>query len=300
MKTKRSLITIAIGIILLSSPIVYHLVFESLFVSHQIHSFSGQIRIPARTLEVPEIEEYNSLKNLIMVAGHAVFNGNSYDQQSLANEQLWTLESFQHGHTPAFLAHIQAGVELASRDPSALLLFSGGETRKESGPISEAQNYWKIADANGWFSGENTELRRRALTEEFSRDSFENLLFSICRFREITQRYPENITVISFSFKRARFQNIHAVALRFPQERFHFEGVDPPGMNQVDKVGEISNAAGPFMNDPYGCSNRILVEKRLQRNPFRRIHSYPLGCPEIAPLFSLCDSKVYTGTLPWD
>ena len=35
----------------------------------------------------------------------------------------------------------------------------------------------------------------RALTEEYARDSFENLLFSVCRFRQLTGAYPANITV---------------------------------------------------------------------------------------------------------
>jgi hypothetical protein len=39
------------------------------------------------------------------------------------------------------------------------------------------------------------ELKARALTEEHARDSFENLLFSICRFFELTGHFPHNITV---------------------------------------------------------------------------------------------------------
>jgi hypothetical protein len=42
-------------------------------------------------------------------------------------------------------------VELAARDQDALLLFSGGETRKDAGPRSEAQSYWAIAESKGWF-----------------------------------------------------------------------------------------------------------------------------------------------------
>jgi hypothetical protein len=32
-------------------------------------------------------------------------------------------------------------------------------------------------------------VRRRALTEEHARDSFENLLFSVCRFKQLTSRW---------------------------------------------------------------------------------------------------------------
>lgn len=40
---------------------------------------------------------------------------------------------------------------IAARDEGALLLFSGGETRKDAGPRSEAQSYWAIAESKGWF-----------------------------------------------------------------------------------------------------------------------------------------------------
>ena len=33
------------------------------------------------------------------------------------------------------------------------------------------------------------QVRRRALTEEHARDSFENLLFSVCRFKQLTSRW---------------------------------------------------------------------------------------------------------------
>ena len=52
-------------------------------------------------------------------------------------------------------------------------------------------------------------MRRRAHTEEFARDSFENLLFSLCRHRELTGGYPQRLTVVSLPFKRERFETLH-------------------------------------------------------------------------------------------
>jgi hypothetical protein len=40
--------------------------------------------------------------------------------------------------------------------------------------------------------------------EEYALDSYENLLFSIARFREVTGRWPEKITVIGYGMKQAR------------------------------------------------------------------------------------------------
>ena len=51
------------------------------------------------------------------------------------------------------------------------------------------------------FIGREENVRWRALTEEHARDSFENLLFSVCRFRELTGTYPYNITVSPFYWK---------------------------------------------------------------------------------------------------
>lgn len=48
------------------------------------------------------------------------------------------------------------------------------------------------------YTGNREKVRWKALTEEHARDSFENLLFSVCRFRELTGSYPQNITVCSF------------------------------------------------------------------------------------------------------
>ena len=54
-------------------------------------------------------------------------------------------------------------------------------------------------------TGQQDSVRSRALTEEHARDSFENLLFSVCRFRELTGTYPQNITVSFFLFCNSHF-----------------------------------------------------------------------------------------------
>jgi hypothetical protein len=39
------------------------------------------------------------------------------------------------------------------------------------------------------------------VVEDYARDSFENLLFSICRFKEVTGNYPARVTVVGYTFK---------------------------------------------------------------------------------------------------
>lgn len=92
-----------------------------------------------------------NLHNLVMVAGHSIYNSGSCGK--FDSEDSWFLETYQKhkGQASTFIAHIKEGVKLAAEDESALLLFSGGETRDKAGPRSEAQSYWTVAEAKGWF-----------------------------------------------------------------------------------------------------------------------------------------------------
>lgn len=67
------------------------------------------------------------------------------------------------GEAQSFLDHIRLGRQAAEHDPSALLLFSGGQTRKAAGPRSEGLSYWLVAEAADWFG--HPDVRSRAYTE---------------------------------------------------------------------------------------------------------------------------------------
>jgi hypothetical protein len=60
--------------------------------------------------------------------------------------------------------------------------------------------------------------------QEHARDSFENLLFSLCRFFEITGSYPARVTAVSYTLKQQRFEQLHRAAVRFPADAFTFIG----------------------------------------------------------------------------
>ena len=120
----------------------------------------------------------------------------------------------------------------------------------------------------------------------------------------MTGAYPDHITMVSFSFKQTRFERLHAAALRWPAQRFHYVGVDPPastGFNLAEATqGERENAAKPFESDPYGCHSEILIEKRKQRNPFARTPPYPLSCPEMKTLLQYCGPNLISkADVPW-
>lgn len=245
--------------------------------------------------------QWTRLNTLVLVAGHAIFTGAALDKASFLNENNWILEPFQKGQVATFLRHIERGVRIAANDSTALLLFSGGQTRDNAGPRSEGLSYWLAASSAQWY-GVDASLRNRTLAEEYARDSLENLMFSVCRFRQVVGHYPRSITVVGFEFKRARFEQMHRQAIRFPAERFEYVGIDPPGTDGSRGVtaGERARAMGPFMADPYGCKTSVLSGKREDRNPYLRFHPYPQGCPEMAALFSYCGHSIYKGPLPWD
>lgn len=270
------------------------------------------------------------------------------------DEANWMLASFQKSQTETFLKHIRVAAKIARKDPNAVLVFSGGQTQQFAGPYSEAQSYWSLAASvlNEYdvpdlsVSHEDSadtskhdirqhdtsaSLVNRMLAEEYAADSYENLLFSIARFREYTGKYPDRITVVGLAFKQERFENVHRTALRFPAQKFRYVGIDPPELktspasthnrdavteNEPDAntfkkspryiqalLGERKNALEPFIRDPHGCKEPSLVEKKRERNPFRRSHPYLLSCPELLNLFTVCSNELSTEEvykdLPW-
>ncbi|KAL1920015.1 uncharacterized protein VTP21DRAFT_1161 [Calcarisporiella thermophila] len=250
------------------------------------------------------------LRDLVIVAGHAVYSAHQFDIDSIRADRSWVLEEFQKGgQVSTFLEHIKAGSNLAVKNEEALLVFSGGQTRKRAGMRSEAQSYYEIAHALGYLPSEPSNLSdtpaspfSRAATEEYARDSYENLLFSLCRFYELTGMFPRSVTMVSFDFKRQRFVDLHRRALRFPLERFTYVGIDPERGTLGRVMGEKANSLGPFQEDLYGCHGR-LREKKLTRNPFRRSHPYRHSCPSLVSLMTWCpenQAEVFPGPLPWD
>lgn len=258
---------------------------------------SMRFRNSVNVLLKPEEYPFKQLHNLVMVAGHSVYTSNSCGK--IEDESSWYLEPYQKnpGQAATFVEHIKVGVQTAAKDDESLLLFSGGETRKSAGPRSEAQSYWTVAEAEVWF-GKKDAVRSRTLTEENARDSFENLLFSICRFRELTGTYPHNITVVSYDFKEERFSQLHRSALRFPENRFSFHGTPAPPASIEGAMKGEAIARAQFQSDPYGCFG-TLHRKRVKRDPFHRIVPYPSGCPELKDLFNYCGPSLYSGVLPW-
>ena len=230
-------------------------------------------------------------EHLIITPGHAIWNlcGDPADDAS------WFLRDYQRGEPQFYLEHIRRGVELAAADSASVLVFSGGNTFPQAGPRSEAFGYWALAERFGWWG--SAEVRARAILEDFSRDSFENVLFSICRFREFTGSWPRRITVTGWGFKEARFVDCHRAAVGFPEECFQYEAVNDPE-DLAAAVREEAANRDAFLADPYAASG-ALARKREARSPFRREHGFRTSCVELADLLEHRGPDLFAGPLPW-
>jgi hypothetical protein len=236
---------------------------------------------------------WKTLENLIAVAGHAVYVADDYNH--IEDDGCWWLQPFQKGEPRFYIEHIETGVQTAVKDEKALLVFSGGQTRRQAGPKSEAESYFAIAKHKVWWG--TPEVENRATLEEFARDSFENLLFAICRFYEATGKYPQHVTVVGWKFKEPRFKQ-HREAIGFPEEHFNYLGVNNP-INLAECEASEAITSEAFCKDSYGKGD-FLNDKKNTRNPFNQQHVYAAKCPELKGLLEYWGTSKYSGKLPWN
>lgn len=236
-------------------------------------------RLPSKSFETIS-KTWTGLEHLIIVPGHSI-QWCTEQGRDLNDEQCWFLHDYQRGQVPLFLEHIKQAVSIAKNDLKSLLLFAGGQTRPGMGPRSEGQSYFSAAEKLGLLTGT---LYDRAATEEFSRDSLENLLFSMCRFRQITGKLPSKVTVVGFPFKARRFNELHRGAAQIDSKNFTYVSVQLSGYNQENI---IDDAFDDFQSDLFGCDSK-LAGKRIIRNPYHQQNGYSESCPELRPLLTKC------------
>jgi hypothetical protein len=193
---------------------------------------------------------------MIIVAGHAI----CLRPERAMSDESWVLLPYQEGEAGKYVEHIRAGV----------------------------------AEAKGWFG--HAGVRERTITEEFSRDSYENLLYSICRGKEYRGSYPDFVTFVSWEFKRERF-DLHRRGIGWPLERFSYLGVNNPEALEQASRAEAATRAG-YERDPYSGSAEFRAKKEA-RNPFRRRHGYSESCQELRELMEYGGPDWFVGRLPW-
>lgn len=243
--------------------------------------------------------------HLVVVCCHSTYDGQSDPRL----ESSWVLEPFRRAnpaiHKPSehhtLIQHILAGASILDRDPTALLVFSGGRTQNEV-ESTEAESYKR---AYGRLA--NGDLDGRIACENNATDSFQNLLFSILLFRRETGAYPQHISLITHAFKERRFLHLHAPAIRWPADRIRTMGINPAFTREdLDQIhrNENENAFKHFIVDPYGL-RPPLSEKRTSRNWNSTVLEKVAESLEDRVTLLLkwdggpAGKDIYSGPLPW-
>ena len=243
--------------------------------------------------------------DLIIVCCHATYDGTA---EHVAEDH-WILQDFQRAdpntgkpsEVETFQLHILAGTLAAKNNPRALLVFSGGKTT--SSDRSEAQGYEQL-----YLRLDKSLQVEHYAREDYATDSFQNLLFSILRFRQVTGRYPTSVTVITHAFKQSRFLDLHAPAIKWPSHRIRVQGVNPPFTrteNNQAEAGEVHRARKLFENDPYGVGPE-LSSKQLDRgfSPAAVEDAYMDVEPEVYTLLRWTGGssgrETFPFPLPWE
>ncbi len=215
----------------------------------------------------------NRFSSLVIVPGHAVYTGEK--ESDAGNTRCWNGHYISEQEIALYIEHIRRGAELAQEN-SAVLMFSGGRTKKDT-RLSEAEGYQALAQQMRITEHITVDL------ETYARDSFENLLFSVYRFREQYHTLPASVMVTGFGFKRERFTfhfetMLHnKEALQLPEFDSPFEYV--PANDPCPEVLSRSAATekrtlADFMKAPLGNTD-FLLEKKKNRDPWGVSIPYP-------------------------
>lgn len=232
-----------------------------------------QVMLGSSVVGTSSLKSHPEAKRLVIVPGHAVYVGRK--AEDAIDDKFW-IGGFA-GEAPYYKQHVLEGVLIAacpsyvSRRGSYILVFSGGQTREPAGTLSEGQGLWFLSDQHNWCN--STDVKKRAYSEDFARDSFENLAFSVARFAQITDRKPEEIIICGWTFKEDRYR-AHADALGIRQATLEYVGVNnPEGVALVDAMKGEKKTLVDFQANPLGDAG-ILAEKRAKRDPFLRGDAY--------------------------
>ena len=251
---------------------------------------------PQDTPKDPSEDQHKNTEIMVMVPGHAVYMGRDATQARLSEHWKGTFPGYQdNDEAELYWEHIRTGVLTTARSKKidglpreSLLIFSGGETRTAAGPYAEAQSYWFLAHQHNWFG--QIQMEKFATTEEFARDSFENLLFSIHRFKQVTRRLPTQVIVCGFSFKHERYEFHWKTIMQHLQHSgvqlhdlkadfFYIDVNDPPPYLLQGPGGSLSGETETlslFRADPL-AQNPPLLTKEEERDRTHRHHPYPVS-----------------------
>lgn len=260
-------------------------------------------------------EMKQSIENLIILPCHAIFapelNQHVVDHQGADKYAIakdpnnWLMEPFQlesDDHL-SFFKHIELSLrELHENIPNSALVISGGFT-KSSIEKSESSSYLELAQTVGLLKNPYFKINTNIFIGEYARDSYENVLYSLCTFYKKFKKFPRKITIVGFDFKRERFLSSHLTTLGYymlptiNNDEISLKSL--PNTKHVKYVGagpfipskkadlteeeyeafkdefwsllyknEQINALDPFKSNPFGSKDSILHDKKLKRDPW--------------------------------
>ncbi|GME68044.1 unnamed protein product [[Candida] boidinii] len=207
------------------------------------------------------------------------------------DEKDWELAPFQyeaHDHL-FFIKHIYASYEyLLQHKANSVLVLSGGYTKDSQKELSESLSYLNVAKMRGLIplDYENTFENGKLLLEDRARDSYENVVFSLIKFRELIDKYPKKIVIVGLEFKRFRFIEQHLKVLQFPVTDIEYIGIGPEYPENIENLplekyqerkdfyfkdleeSEEKFARSPFSKFWFGEVGSGLYTKKSKRDPF--------------------------------
>jgi len=231
---------------------------------------------------------------MVIVPGHGVCKPGCTSPSVADLDSSWV--GIFPGEGPFYIEHARKAVAIAATSERCVPVFSGGQTREDAGRRSEAESYWEICAEAGWWGSPG--LEARALKEEYARDSFENLLFSIALFRREARTWPAKITVVGWRFKEKRYQ-LHRQALKWPESRFAYVGVNDPAGEELKKALAGEKAKTDSVSRDLLLSGPEWRSQRETRDPFQRRHPYRGIDSNLDSLFDYLEAEAYRGTIPW-
>lgn len=224
---------------------------------------------------------------LVLIPQFAIFVGG--DPWEKTN---WLLKSYHtKEHLERFIEINKAGIQQAAEYENSLLIASGTSTDGRT-TLTEAQGFEFLAESLDWFG--YSDVRSRFYPELFATSSYLNLIYSICRFFEITGNYPQQIICPGLSYKQHRF-NLHRLAIRYPGQAFRYRPIcDPPQSDLVEAIKAEVSTVKEFMKFPHGrgstestrnkhiflpsydCTNPLSIKDLLHQTGKRQVFGNPL------------------------
>jgi len=103
--------------------------------------------------------------------------------------------------------------------------------------------------------------------------------------------------------------------LKYPENNFQFVGINydsistgtpssifPTKIKEMPDdlpYWEVEHSITNFKEDPYGCKG-ILLEKKTERNPFKRFNPYSESCPELKEILEYCKTNEIKNEVQWN